>query len=145
MAVVTVSSCGGQRTLDVNEPSPRAAGPTSAYLLGLRVVAQPRPAGALDAEGGGVDGLLETVEAAKVLLDLVVELARRRELAALGRGRGKVLPEEGLPGGNSCGQRACEELAQMKFDRTWLMWPEIRRPDAVSVSHLSGGAAAPRR
>lgn len=70
--------------------------PFFAHLLGLRVVAEPRPARALDAESGSVDSLLEAVEAAKVLLDLVVELARRRELAAARRLGGEVLPEESL-------------------------------------------------
>lgn len=59
---------------------------TSAY--------EPAPAGTLDSGSLGVHLLDEVVKRAKVLLDLVGELARRRLLGLLGSSGSKVLPEE---------------------------------------------------
>lgn len=68
----------------------------SLELLSLGVVAKPSPATALNTGGRGVKSLLEVLERAKVLLDLLAEGRRFVELC-LGRARRrKVLPEEGV-------------------------------------------------
>lgn len=55
---------------------------------------EPSPARALDTGGLGVHLSDEVLERAKVLLDLVGELARRRLLSLLRAGGREVLPEE---------------------------------------------------
>lgn len=56
---------------------------------------EPAPARALDAGSGSVEFLLEVVEAAKGLVDGILERARL-ELAACTCSRGEVLPKEGV-------------------------------------------------
>jgi len=48
----------------------------------------------LDTESGSVDSLLQTVESTEILVNLIGEGSRRRELSSSVRGRGEVLPEE---------------------------------------------------
>jgi hypothetical protein len=55
---------------------------------------KPAPARALDSGSLGVDLLDEVVKRAKVLLDLLGELARGGHLGRLGAGGREVLPEE---------------------------------------------------
>ena len=62
-------------------------------LLGLRVVAEPAPAAALDGGDLCVELGLELVEAAKVAVDGILECTVG-ELTAAVLGRGEVLPEE---------------------------------------------------
>lgn len=62
--------------------------------LGLGVVAEPAPAGSLDAGSLGVHLRDELVDGAEVLLDLVGEGARGGRGGLLGASGGKVLPEE---------------------------------------------------
>jgi hypothetical protein len=81
------------------------SGGTATHLLGRGVVAEPRPSGTLNAESSGVDGLLEALESAKVLLDLVGEGTGRGEGSSAGRGGGEVLPEEGLHSGENVSTR----------------------------------------
>ena len=68
-------------------------------LLGAGVIAEPAPAGALNARSGGVELLDEGVERTPLLVDRVGERARLElatvALALLSRA-GKVLPEEGV-------------------------------------------------
>lgn len=62
--------------------------------LGLGVVAEPAPAGALDGGSLGVHLVDELVDGAEVLLDLVGEGARGGGAGLLRAGGGEVLPEE---------------------------------------------------
>ena len=63
--------------------------------LALNVVSEPSPSRALDAEGLGVELLLELLESAKVLDNEFLERAvLKGRTGAVGRS--KVLPEEGV-------------------------------------------------
>jgi len=68
------------------------------YLEALRcrVQAEPAPPRALDAEGRGIELLLEGIEATKVAVDGLLEgpILEDAAVAALGGGRREVLPEE---------------------------------------------------
>ena len=152
MAVATASSCAHRPPQRVSI-RPRLSAlevEEETHLLGRRVVPEPRPARALDAERRRVERLLEAVEAAKVLLDLVGERARRGELAAaVGRGR-EVLPEERLRARRRSERsqrllaRSGSENRGVTRERTWLMWPVAREEGEQSQPRLRPEAGKAR-